>query len=295
MNYKDILNILCCPECKNSIEDDSGKLNCSSCDVYYSVQEGVPQLVSVGNTDNEYGMDYIDHYRQDAEIFDYFEERECKATEHEERRVREYLRSLIPKGKNRILDVGSGGAWAAKELAPDSDFFISFDLADKNVRKALEKFPHENHYGVVGDSLKLPFVKNVFDVIIASEIIEHIVDPRLFVDGLLQILKPGGMLIISTPYKEKITYSQCIHCNKMTPKNAHLHSFDEEILNELSDKNLTKSSRYFIFGNKGLNVLRTHVFLSFLPLTLWKLIDRMANVIVNKPAHIIMQYRRIDE
>ena len=108
----------------------------------------------------------------------------------------------------------------------------------------------------------------------------------------MRILKPGGALIISTPYKEQLHYSLCIHCNEMTPKNAHLHSFDEKKLVDLYKNNDLGNTRYFIFGNKALTVLRTHVLLRFLPFKLLKIVDRAVNLLVNKPAHIIVIYTK---
>ena len=67
-----------------------------------------------------------------------------------------------------------------------------------------------------------------FDIIVASEIIEHVYDPKMFIDCLLDILKPSGKIIITTPYNEKIPLSLCVHCNQLTPGNAHLHSFNEK-------------------------------------------------------------------
>ena len=58
-------------------------------------------------------FNYIEHYKIDAEEFDYFEER-TGATEDDERRVREYILSRISEKDNTILDVGSGSAWVAK-------------------------------------------------------------------------------------------------------------------------------------------------------------------------------------
>ncbi|MFH1188272.1 MAG: class I SAM-dependent methyltransferase [bacterium] len=49
------------------------------------------------------------------------------------------------------------------------------------------------------------FAKNhegVYDVVIATEVIEHIVDPNIFIENSLKILKPGGVLIFTTPIKD---------------------------------------------------------------------------------------------
>lgn len=234
-------------------------------------------------------FDYKEHYQTDAEEFDYFEER-FGATEHDERRLREYIISQTDFYFENILDVGCGNAWVAKYFLKRNKKVISLDISKTNPKKALEKYPSNYHYGTVADSYKLPFVPNTFDLIIASEIIEHVTNPRYFVNELFRVLKPGGKLIISTPYKEVIRYVLCIHCNKKTPINAHLHSFDEYILSSLcADKDLLKSD-FIVFGNKLLIFLRTYVFLKYLPFSIWKLLDRFANIIYNKPIHIIINY-----
>jgi 2-polyprenyl-3-methyl-5-hydroxy-6-metoxy-1,4-benzoquinol methylase len=240
--------------------------------------------------ENDYNMDYVNHYLQDAEIFDYFQERECKATEHDERRVREYIKPLVEDKGKLILDVGSGSAWVAKDLCRDHNV-VSFDISEKNIKKAIEKFPVNNHFGVIGDALKSPFKHDVFDYIISSEVIEHIVKPKDFIGNLISLLKPDGKLIISTPYKEVLHYSQCIHCNKMTPKNAHLHSFDENILSGFANDEIEKTKCY-IFGNKALIMLRTYIVLRYFPFKIWEIIDKIANLIIRKKAHIVVSYKR---
>lgn len=41
-----------------------------------------------------------------------------------------------------------------------------------------------------------------YDVVIATEVIEHVVDPVSFVERSLMVLKPGGILILTTPIKD---------------------------------------------------------------------------------------------
>ncbi|NLT50772.1 MAG: class I SAM-dependent methyltransferase, partial [Ignavibacteria bacterium] len=159
---------------------------------------------------------YAEHYKKDAAEFDYFEER-CGATEHDERRLREYIISLIPNSVDTILDVGCGSAWIAKNMLPKHKKVISLDISVTNPKKALSIYPFSNHSGLTADSFFLPFRSNSFSCIVASEIIEHVVSPADFVKELIRVLKPSGKLIISTPYKEKIQYVLCIHCNRTTP------------------------------------------------------------------------------
>ena len=236
-------------------------------------------------------FNYIDHYKKDAVEFDYFEVRKG-ATAHDERRVREYIISKIPKNVNSILDVGCGNGWVAKEFLPKGKQVSSLDISVTNPSKARKHYPGEKHFGITADSFHLPFNDNSFDCVIASEIIEHVYDPSGFIKELFRVVKKEGKLIITTPYKEKLIYYLCIHCNQKTPANAHIHSFDEKKLESLYSGNDLESFKYETFGNKILLFLRTYVILQFFPFWMWKLKDKSANLIFNKPAHIICIYKK---
>ena len=105
-----------------------------------------------------HGFDYLEHYKTDAEQFDYFEER-TGAAEHSERRVREYILSQIPQSATSILDVGSGSAWVARKFQGSNVFVCSLDATIVNTSRALEKYPSPKHAAVVADAFALPFRK----------------------------------------------------------------------------------------------------------------------------------------
>jgi SAM-dependent methyltransferase len=254
----------------------------------FEIKNFIPILLD----DNvESGFDYKEHYVTDAELFDYFEQR-TGGTAHDERRVREYVLSKIPESAKSVLDVGCGRAWIAKELIRKKDFVCSLDISLRNPEKALELYPSANHAAVVADSLFLPFRDNSFDCIVSSEVIEHIEDPSKFIVELFRCVKPGGKLIITTPYKEVIKYSLCIHCHKPTPVNSHLYSFDEDKLKSLCAGKDLAIYEWFSFGNKALLHLRLHVILRYFPFWFWKLKDSITNFFINKRAHILAIYTK---
>jgi ubiquinone/menaquinone biosynthesis C-methylase UbiE len=236
-------------------------------------------------------FNYIDHYKQDSIEFDYFEERKG-ATAHDERRVREYIISKIQKNVNSILDVGCGNGWIAKEFLPKGKTVVSLDISVTNPSIVKKLYSNPKHFAVAADSFYLPFNDNSFDCVVASEIIEHVVDPAGFIKELFRVVKKGGRLIITTPYKEKIIYYLCVHCNQKTPANAHLHSFDEQKLESLYSGKDLEGFKFEAFGNKFLIFLRTHTLFQFFPFWLWKLKDKFANWIYNKPVHIICVYKK---
>jgi ubiquinone/menaquinone biosynthesis C-methylase UbiE len=236
-------------------------------------------------------FNYIEHYKKDAVEFDYFDERKG-ATAHDERRVREFVISKIPKNANSILDVGCGNGWVAKEFLPKGKQVYSLDISVTNPSIVRKLYPSEKHFSVAADSFHLPFNDNSFDCVIASEIIEHVFDPAAFVKELFRVVQSGGSLIITTPYKEKIIYYLCVHCNQKTPANAHIHSFDEMKLESLYSGKDLETFKYETFGNKLLIFLRSYVILKFFPFWLWKLKDKFANWIYKKPVHIICVYKK---
>jgi SAM-dependent methyltransferase len=236
-------------------------------------------------------FNYIQHYQKDALEFDYFEEKKG-ATAHDERRVKEYVVSKVPQNAVTILDVGCGNGWAAKEFLPKGKQVFSLDISLTNPSKAKKLYPSTKHFGITADSFHLPFSNDLFDCIIASEIIEHVAEPSNFVKELFRVIKKGGRLIITTPYKEKLIYYLCVHCNKKTPANAHIHSFDEKKLEYLYKENDLENFKFEFFGNKLLIFLRTYVLLKYFPFWLWKLKDKFLNLIINKPAHIICIYKK---
>ena len=238
-----------------------------------------------------YNFNYIDHYQKDAAEFDYFEERKG-ATAHDERRVWEYVISKVSKNTKSILDVGCGSGWVAKHFTPKSVQVNSLDISVVNTAKVLKLYSNKNHSGIVADSFRLPFTDGSFDCVIASEIIEHVVAPADFVKELFRVVKKNGKLIITTPYKEKIIYYLCIHCNEKSPANAHIHSFDENKLKSFYSGDDLAEFKYETFGNKLLIFLRTYKILQLLPFWLWRLKDKFANLIFNRPIHIICTYRK---
>jgi SAM-dependent methyltransferase len=291
MSGFNIYDILACPSCRATLQRNNRTLLCPLCGESYKKEGEIPVLLPKAEP-SAGSMDYISHYSVDGEYYDYFAGRESNVTAHEERRVRESLIRQVPANAGLILDVGSGGAWAARHFCAKGREVVSFDISKANIEKALKLLPEENHSGVVGDGLNPPFVAESFDCIIASEIIEHIIEPQAFINSLIELLKPGGSLVVSTPYKEELQYYICIHCNKPTPKNAHIHSFDEIKLSSFVKNRSGLTCKCQIFGNKALTVLRTHVLLQHLPLAVWRAVDSISNLVLNKPAHIIAVYKK---
>ncbi len=305
MKDKKLPEILKCIHCGNeglNLKHDGNHLVCSNCNSEYPVSENVPVLLPakentvLGKSEihEKLGTEfnYIDHYQKDAFESDYFEERDA-GTEHGDKRVWQYIASEIQGNEGLILDVGCGKAWVAGLFCPKGFEVISMDISLRNTSKALTIYPFKNHHAVVADVFSLPFTHNTFDYIIASEIIEHVQDPKTFIEKLFYTLNPGGKLIVTTPYKEKLRYSLCIHCNKPTPMHAHIHSFDEKILTSLYSGSGLKSVHFKTFISKIQVHFRLHVLFKYLNFSWWKNLDKLMNRIYHSPTRIMVVWEKL--
>jgi 2-polyprenyl-3-methyl-5-hydroxy-6-metoxy-1,4-benzoquinol methylase/uncharacterized protein YbaR (Trm112 family) len=282
----DYLNILVHPKHKTRLEYDttSGLLTDPIHNDSFYIKENVPVLLTKGSTA---GFDYKGHYQEDAMLYDYFHEEEEPVTREEINRLHQYILSEVPAPTRWILDVGCGGGWLAKAIAGNNTNVISMDISDINPVKATKNVPSPYHFGLVADVFDLPFEQSSIDCIVACEVIEHVVDPEKFVKALLHVLKPGGKLIITTPYNEFIRSSLCIHCNKQTPQNAHLHSFTETSIKRCIPESV-KAYKIKIRNNKLLVKLHIQRALNFMPLYLWNHLDNIANRLVKKAYRLII-------
>lgn len=250
----------------------------------FPILKGVPVLLP-GKT-IEGPFDYREHYEKDALAFNYF------ATTHpvhdeENRRLHQQILQQIPAGAHTILDVGCGGAWLAAALIPKGKQVISMDISTTNPIRATELVASPAHIGLVADAYYLPFRQGKLDCIVASEIIEHVKDPQLFLASLFNALKPGGTLIVTTPYNEIIQQSLCIHCNQLTPHNAHIHSFTKEKIKAIAPAMATRLQTK-TFNNKLLVYLQLHLLLRLLPFSLWSVIDGTINKLFARKALRLM-------
>lgn len=253
----------------------------------FPVREGIPVVLpEASRKSGESLFDYTEHYEKDAIYFDYFEKQDYPATRFEQRRLHEMILAYVPSDADMILDIGCGNGWVAEACLPKGKTVVSADISLTNPRKALEKYPSPRHFALVADALHLPVRNEFFDVIIAAEIMEHVVSPDIFIQNLYRAVKPGGRLIITTPYHEKLEYSLCIHCNKPTPRHAHLHSFHEKNVAGI----MPESSRVsmFSFMNSYLLKLNTHVILTYFSLSLWRKFDKIAEWIRPSALRFIM-------
>ena len=98
----------------------------------------------------------------------------------------------------KLLDAGCGTGWFSKLSCERGAIVTSMDLGENLLSKVAQKCTSER---VVGSILEIPFKDNSFDIIVSSEVIEHVPDPYHAIQELFRVLKPGGTLVLTTPNK----------------------------------------------------------------------------------------------
>jgi len=118
-------------------------------------------------------------------------------------RYRFILDELRPR--SRILEVGCFlGRYTNhfREIGHDP---VGVDISSSVIEKGRELFP-DLDLRVVGDTWPSDLQRGDFDAVVASEVIEHVLHPRLFLQNLARCLKPDGRLLLTTQNSNAIHY-----------------------------------------------------------------------------------------
>lgn len=109
------------------------------------------------------------------------------------------INNYVVSGKTTILDLGTADGRMLQKIKnqyPESKCFgIEYN-------KELAQFAHKNYPGLVilqGDIQFIDYPDNFFDVAIATAVIEHVPEPAKAISEAKRVLKPGGIIILSTP------------------------------------------------------------------------------------------------
>ncbi|WP_226343896.1 class I SAM-dependent methyltransferase [Agilicoccus flavus] len=119
---------------------------------------------------------------------------------------------------DRALDLGCGQGRHAFELYRRGLDVVAFDQNESDLADVETMFGAMADEGEgapggarvrAGDALAMPFADSEFDVVVASEILEHIPDDRTAIAEAVRVLRPGGLLAVSVPraWPERICWA----------------------------------------------------------------------------------------
>ena len=123
---------------------------------------------------------------------------------------------------HRIVDIGCGNGALCCELARHGYEVIGCEPSADELRIAHDQAPELVFHKLSVDDDPSAVGNESFDVAIATEVIEHLARPRNLACFGKQLLRPGGYLIISTPYHGYLKNLVLALTNKW---DAHLNPF----------------------------------------------------------------------
>jgi len=134
------------------------------------------------------------------------------------------LLSLIGDVKNKkILDAGCGEGYFLSII--DSQEKYGVELSSKRISEALKTYPELKIK--IADVNNLPFDDNTFDVIVCSEVLEHVSGYEKAIKEFKRCVKPYGHIVLSFPNEGLVRFGRLLilrfplheidHINSITP------------------------------------------------------------------------------
>lgn len=119
--------------------------------------------------------------------------------------VSDYLHKMRPSGDISILDIGAGhgvfGLIGARKLGGRLVKYTAVE-PDPVMRKAMQKTWDVQHGGEISAISNLADVSGSFDLVVMSHVLEHVSEPKEFMEMVLQKVKPGGVVFVEIPNQD---------------------------------------------------------------------------------------------
>lgn len=178
MVRKDLLEWLRCPGCQTELTEQGEALCCNSCKEVFPVLNSIPRF---------YGLVKLETVSLPAGI------RNPAAWTRWRKRNYKFVQSSLATIPScaLVLDIGAGAGCFK-------------DLLEPFIQHAIDFQPYPDIDVLTDLNLPLPIRTDYFDVVLLSNVLEHIPEPERLLREIYRILKPGGKLIMVTPFIIKI-------------------------------------------------------------------------------------------
>ena len=178
-----------CPSCESGKANIAGEKHgfqivvCSDCRTIFT--ERLPVFAEAENYD------------------EYYTEANLQVPEVISKRVGEIIDGFAPyRQTNRLLDVGFGAGTILQIAQEKSWDAFGVEVSKPAVEQA-EKSGFSVFHGELGAA---NYPDHYFDVITASEIVEHLPEPQKLFNEVARILRPGGLFWATTPSAHSLSY-----------------------------------------------------------------------------------------
>jgi ubiquinone/menaquinone biosynthesis C-methylase UbiE len=125
---------------------------------------------------------------------------------------------------DRVLDLGCGTGDLAADLARAGAHVTAADVAQPALDRAARRHP-ELQLRLIAIDGPLPFEDGTFDIVLSSEVIEHVADTARWLSEVRRVLAPRGRLLLTTPSHGRVRLLAGGIERYSEPLGDHLHLY----------------------------------------------------------------------
>lgn len=214
-----------CPRCKGSLAQEQSGLRCTGCRKSYAVKAGDIPIYDlyIDDRPEEQGRDPQQVWDREGFEEGYarsgyhesgleFEKHLGRSNEvsvfHHERVKKLMVDWISPAQGQSVLDIGCGAGYflcLIRDKYQSSGFGLKLygvEISAFQISYMARRMKKEGLLDAVaalGNSEYLPFADNSFDVVVCSEVLEHVRNPVRALSEMRRVVKPTGVVILSTP------------------------------------------------------------------------------------------------
>ena len=140
----------------------------------------------------------------------------------------DWINDQVPIAGKRIIDVGCGGGILAESMAARGGNVTGIDMAPSPLQVAklhlLESGQQVEYLQITAENMAETH-SGQFDIVTCMEMLEHVPDPPSVINACAKLVKPGGMVFMSTINRNPKSFAMAIvgaeYVLKLLPKGTH--------------------------------------------------------------------------
>jgi len=159
-----------------------------------------------------------------------------------------------------LLDIGCASGEQSNLFSGKCNKVCAIDPNENLLRTAKKKYPHINFK--IGCAEEIPFKNETFDLVVMSDVLEHVENERKSLDEAYRVLKENGALILTAPNKGLFNFMDIDNYSWLFRKIFRIKSEKPGYQNKHKHYSLKEIKK--LFGNKFeiLKLYRSSFFLS---------------------------------